>query len=631
MSTLLSDKRFWPLFWTQFLGALNDNFFKNALVILITYKSVTLFGLGSGLLVAAAGGIFIFPFFIFSATAGQLADRFEKSKVIFITKVTELCVMILASIGFYLDNYALLMIVLFMMGAQSAFFGPLKYGIIPHLIKKEELVQGNAFVGGGTFLAILIGTILGGLVVTLPNYFAFLSIGLILLALVGIISSTALNKVGNSNPDVKIDFTLFRPSWQILKMTAKDKLVFNTIIGISWFWFLGAGILSLLPVMSKDVLFGGEKVGTMFLATFTIGMGIGSMMSDKFSKKKVEIGMVAPAALLLSFFMVDMYWVGSHWKGIGSPDNLLGVKEFFTQDNSIRIFFDLMMISVFGGMYIIPQMTFVQEGSDPKELSRIISGNNIINALFMVSAAIMIMILHTLKVTVPMQFGILGGMNLLMSFYIYYVHSEKTVRFVMQIFSHTFYKLEVKGHDNIPKDGPIILATNHVTYIDWIFIMAASPRPVRFIIDNAFYSLPTGKFWFSQAGLIPIATRKESAEVLEKAFSNISQNIKEGHCLGIFPEGWITRDGKIKKFQPGLIKIIKKDPVSIVPVTLEGLWGSIFSFEGGKIIFKFPKTLRRTVVVHIGQPITPEEYCPDKMRNHMLGVLGKTTGDIVNE
>jgi 1-acyl-sn-glycerol-3-phosphate acyltransferase len=627
LSTLLSDRRFWPLFWTQFLGALNDNFFKNALVILITYKSITLYGLGSGLLVAAAGGIFIFPFFIFSATAGQIADRYEKSKVIFVTKVTELLVMLLASVGFFTENYLLLMIVLFLMGAQSAFFGPLKYGIIPHLLNKDELVQGNAFVGGGTFLAILIGTILGGLVVTMDNYFPFLAGGLCGLAALGILSSTSLRKVGNANPEVKIDYTLFKPSWEILKMTAANKMVFKTIIGISWFWFLGAGILSLLPVMSKNVLFGGEKVGTMFLATFTIGMGVGSMLSDKFSKKTVEIGMVAPAALLLSLFMMDMFWVGDHWAGAGNAENLLGVKEFFQQNNSIRIFFDLFMISVFGGMYIIPQMTFVQEGSDPKELSRIISGNNIINALFMVSAAVMIMLLHSFKVTVPTQFGILAAINLAMSFWLYYIHSERTVRFVMQIISHTFYKVEIHGYENIPKDGAVILATNHVSYIDWVFIMAASPRPVRFIIDNAFYSLPMGKFWFSQARLIPIATRKESAEVLEKAFKNISDNIREGHCLGIFPEGWITRDGEMRKFQPGLIKILSNDPVSVVPVTLKGLWGSIFSYEGGKVIFKFPKTLRRTVVVHVGQPIKPHEYCPETMRNHMLSVLGKAAGE----
>ena len=323
--------------------------------------------------------------------------------------------------------------------------------------------------------------------------------------------------------------------------------------------------------------------------------------------------------------MMDMFWVGSHWSGAGSPENLLGVGEFFAQDNSIRIFFDLFMISVFGGMYIIPQMTFVQEGSDPKELSRIISGNNIINALFMVSAAVMIMIMHSMGISVPSQFGILAVINFLMSFWLYFNQSEKTVRFVMEVLSHTFYKLEVHGHEKIPKDGAVILATNHVSYIDWVFIMAASPRPVRFIIDNAFYSLPTGKFWFSQAGLIPIATRKESPEVLEEAFANISQNIQDGHCLGIFPEGWISRDGEMRKFQPGLIKIINKDPAVVVPVTLKGLWGSIFSYEGGKVIFKFPKSFRRTVVVHIGDPIHPGEYCPEKMRNHMLDVLGKSS------
>ncbi len=622
MKPLIVETKFWPLFWTQFLGALNDNFLKNSLIILITYKNVSILGLDPHLLVAMAGGIFIFPFFIFSATAGQIADRFEKTVIIKITKVTELLIMVLAATGLLTNNYILLMFVLFLMGAQSAFFGPLKYGIIPHIVEKNQLISANAYIGGGTFLAILLGTLIGGTLANFDGSATLLSAGLIGLAILGVITSLSFKKIHNSNPAIKIDLTLFRPSFEVLKLVYKDKNIFKTIMGVSWFWFLGAGILSLLPVFCKDVLGGGGEVGTFFLGTFTIGMGVGSLLTNKLSKGRVELGMVAPAGLFLSLFMFDMFYASSRWGHDVSGNSLLNLADFFSQAGSFRILMDLFFVSVCGGMFIIPQMTYIQEASDTKELSRIISGNNIINAFFMVTASVLIMGMHTLKITVPAQFAILAGVNLIVSFVIYYLNSEVTLRFWFWLLSHTFYDLEIEGKENISKEGPLIICSNHVSYIDWWFIMAASPRPVRFVIDNQFYSLPTGKFWLSQAGLIPIATRKESQEVLDKALQNISKNIQSGSCLGLFPEGWISRDGKVRKFQPGVMKIVNKDPVTIVPISILGMWGSIFSYEGGKVLFKIPKSLRRKVKVIIGKPISPENYDSEKMRETIKNQLG---------
>jgi 1-acyl-sn-glycerol-3-phosphate acyltransferase len=621
LKALILERRFWPLFWTQFLGALNDNFFKNALVMLITYKSITLMGLNAGLLVAMAGGIFILPFFLFSATAGQIADRYEKSTIIKITKITELIIMLVASFGFYTENYMMLMVVLFLMGTQSAFFGPLKYGIIPHIVKSEELVPANAYIGGGTFLAILVGTLIGGTFANLDSPSLPIGIGLILLSAIGILTSLPFKKVNNANREVEINYTLFKPSWDILKLVYKKKDVFRTIMGVSWFWFLGAGILSLLPILCKDILGGDAVVGTVLLGTFTVGMGVGSVMTNLLSRGKVELGMVAPAGLFMSVAMFDMSLTGAGWSYIPNGDTLLGLSDFFALEGSFRIFVDLFFVSSFGGMYIIPQMTYVQEASESSELSRIISGNNIINAFFMVTASILIMAMHSMKISVPVQFGILAGVNAAFSFIVYYINSETTVRFWFWIFSNVFYNMEVIGKENIPEKGPLIICSNHVTYIDWWFIYAVSPRPVRFIIDNKFYSMPIYKFWFAQASLIPIATRKESEELLKKAFDNISASIQSGDCLGLFPEGWVTRDGEMKRFQPGIMKIIQRDPVSIVPISLVGLWGSIFSFERGKLLFKLPQGFRRKVKVIIGKPIKPGEYNSEKVRTQILNNL----------
>lgn len=619
---IFKDKKFAPLFWTQFLGALNDNFFKNSLVMLITYKAVSLLGLGSSLLVPAAGGIFILPFFLFSATAGQIADKFDKSKVIQVTKVTELIIMCLAAIGLYLNSFGWLFFVLFLMGAQSAFFGPLKYGIIPSLVSRDLLVAGNAFVSSGTFIAILIGTILGGTFVGFYSYVSVISVGLILVSIAGLVASFKMVKIPGKDESIKVDLTFIRPTWNILKMTTRNKEIFFTILGVSWFWFLGAAILSLLPVFVKNVLFGGAEVATLFLAFFTIGMGIGSFLTERISGKQIEIGVVPISALGMSLFLIDLSYVGTHWGNIPN-EGLFSLSEFLQLEGSFRALGDLLIISIFGGGYIVPQMSYVQFLSNPSELSRTIAGNNIWNALFMVVSSIVIMVLNGIF-TISQTFLIVSLANVVISFFLYAIHSKNTLRMWMKFISKVFYKVEVEGLENIPENGSFIVASNHVSFVDWVFLMGLVDRPVHFVIDWNYYYAPMGPFWFKQAGLIPIATRKESPEVLAKAFSRIQDNINKGHVLGVFPEGWITRDGKMRKFQPGIQKISKENNVPIVLFAIDGLWGSMFSFKNGRVLLKFPERIslgRRPVKIKISRPISPSEYnsqnAQDWMRNNV--------------
>lgn len=607
---LLRDRKFWPLFWTQFLGALTDNVFKNALVMLITYKTIKVLGMGPELLVPAIGGIFILPFFIFSATAGQIADRFEKSLVIKTTKVTELIIMIIASIGFYFDSYGVLIFVLFLMGTQSAFFGPLKYGVIPSIVAKEKIVGATAFVSAGTFLAILGGTILGGLVVDIDQYAFALTLMLTGFSLIGLIFSQFMMKASEPNREIKVDYTFIKPTWQILRLTMKNRQVFTTVLGISWFWFVGAAILSLLPNMVKLVMNGASIVATVFLATFTIGMGFGSFITERISDKKVEIGVVPISALGMSIFLFDMYWTGTSWQSPEYGTELFGLAEFFAWPGSWRAIFDLFMVSAFGGGYIVPQMSYIQEIADRKELARTIAGNNIWNALFMVSSAIIVMLLKNLGI--PAIFLVVGILNLVVAFFLYAFHSENTLRIWMMLISKVFYKVEVKGLDKLPEDGSFIIASNHVSFIDWVFLMGAVKRPINFVIDWAYYYLPTGPFWFRQAKLVPIATRRESEEVLKQAFEQIYERIDDGAILGIFPEGWITRDGEMRKFQPGIQKIIKNKPIPIYLCAIDGLWGSIYSFFGGRVILKIPRMnpLKRKVTLTFSQAIDPKDYDP---------------------
>ncbi len=618
--SLLGQKRFGPLFFTQFLGALNDNFFKNALVILITYKSVSMFGLGAGALVAAAGGIFILPFFLFSATAGQLADHYDKSFMVRVTKITELIFMALAALGFMWESYELLFLVLFCMGAQSAFFGPLKYGILPEVLSARELVKGNSLVAAGTFVAILLGTILGGKSAAADGALAVISIGVVLLSFVGLVLGYLVPPTLKAQPELKINWNFFSSTAEIMKMSRADKNLFRTLMGVSWFWFLGAGVLSLLPVYVKDVLSGSEEVATLFLAIFTIGMGVGAFICQHISREKAEVGASPIAGLIMSFFLFDLWFAGrAHVPAL----ELHGLSSFLETPGSLRAMIDLFFMSTFGGLFIIPQMTSLQEEAPASEVARYIAANNIWNAIFMVGVSVFIMGLYAFDFSSASVFAILGGMNFIFSFILYSWRSEKTLRFIGQILSHTFYKVTVKGREHMPLKGPYIIVSNHVSFIDWLFLMAVAHAPVRFVIDHNYYYKRGLPFWLKQAKLIPIATRKESEERLGLAFNNISLALREGAVLGFFPEGFLTRDGKMRRFQPGLGRVLRDNPVPIIPLVMKGLWGSTFTHSGAGVFKKWNGFSRREVIIEILPAILPHEYDSKSLHEVMRSQLGE--------
>lgn len=605
---ITKDRRFWPLFWTQFFGAANDNFFKNALVILITYNSVELFGMGAASLVALAGGIFILPYVTFSATAGQIADHYDKADVIKVTKISELIIMILAAIGFFTSNYILLLIVLFLMGAQSAFFSPVKFGLLPEILEEHELTLGNAYIGGGTFVAILIGTILGGISASLPSAVLVTSIGIIVVAGVGIWTASHQKKLNDTHSNVKIDYTFFMPTIEIMKRSLKEKKTLKAIIGISWFWFFGAAILSLLPIMCKNLFQGTEEVGTIFLATFTVGMGIGSVICNKFSGSKVEVGMVPLAAVGMSLFLFDLFYVCYTWKY--QFVDLVGVSAFFKLDGSIRAIVDLCFVTIFGGMYIIPQQAYMQRNSDPEYLARTIAANNIWNSVGMVLAAGILMLLHSFKFSIAQILGLVAIANLLFSFVLYRFYTEYMWRFIAQAICKLFWNVKLKGEINIPKTGPIILASNHVSFVDWLFIMAVSPRPIRWIIDHTYYNMPILRTLFKHAKLIPVASRKENEDLLNHSFKRIYKSLEDGHCLGLFPEGFLTRDGALRRFQPGIKKIVDHSKVAVIPVVINGAWGSFFSHNGGVFKgFKFSRLFKkRDITLTFLPTMDPENF-----------------------
>lgn len=612
--------RFQSLFITQFLGAFNDNFFKNALVILITYQSVKIGPLLAQELVALAGAIFILPYFLFSATAGQLADLKQKRSLIIITKVTELLIMLAAVLGFFLANYLMLLLVLFLMGVQSTFFGPLKYGVLPDMVGEKNLVKANCWVTTSTFVAILIGTIAGGLSAATEDFLVPLSFGLIFISVLGIFSALYLPKfpVHPQETLKKVDWTMARPTWQLMALTIKDRRLFFLLMNISWFWFLGAGVLSLLPVLVKDVLGGSEAVATLFLALFTVGMGIGATVSEKIGKDRPELGLPALAALGMSLTLLLIATASQ-----SASTELVDLVEFFQSLQSWFLSFLLLLFSVFGGCYIVPLMSAVQKEAKVQELARIIAGNNIWNALFMVLVSVLLMLGYALGATVLHLFFALGLANIVVSFYLYAKSSDIVLRVLGYLLTHLFYRLKVKGRENLPDNGPYLILCNHVSFIDWLILFAISKHPVRFVIDHSYYFAKGMPFWLKQAKLIPIATRRERAELMEQAFKNIGHALEENAVVGIFPEGMITHDGKMRRLQPGVRKILRSHPVPVVPVVIKGMYGSNFSRSGKGVFKKCPSFWRRKIEVEIAPAVPASEFDLKLMEMKMRLMLGE--------
>jgi MFS family permease len=409
------QKSLFHLFWVQFFGALNDNVFKNALVILLTYQGINLFGLNSKMLVAMAGGVFILPFLLFSSIAGEMSHKYDRIFIVRWVKKLEVLIMIFASMGFYLQNYYLLFAVLFLLGIHSTFFGPIKYSLIPQYVPEEKLVFANALISAGTFISILLGTILGGFFADGGSKLWSLKFILILISALGVYFAFKLDYLNEGDEKLNIDYNIVRSNIKVLKMIISDKEVYALLFGLSWFWFLGAGILSLVPLVAKDVFKAKEAVATLFLFTFTLGMGIGPFVLDKFTKGKVMKVIIPISLFMMSVFLFDISFVIREFsKGNYLPEifDAINLNQFLDVRYSYRILIDLFFISFFGGIFTVLQFSELQSIVDVKSLSHVIAGNNIFNAIFMVAVSLLIMIFHQVGFSLSVIFGIVGVLNI---------------------------------------------------------------------------------------------------------------------------------------------------------------------------------------------------------------------------
>ena len=614
---LLGTRRFLPFFITQSLGAFNDNVFKQSLILAILYK-LNIEG-DRSIYVNLCALLFILPFFLFSALAGQFGEKYPKDSLIRLIKLGEIAIMVVGAAGFLFNHLELMLLALFAMGTHSALFGPVKYSILPQHLRENELVGGNALVEMGTFLAILAGTIGAGMMMSSAYYVYIVSGAIVLIASLGFIASFGIPRAAAASPELAINCNIFSQSWATLRMgLGQTPAVSRSIVGNSWFWFVGAIYLTQIPAYAQLWMYGDETVVTLILTVFSIGIALGSLLCERLSGHKVEIGLVPFGAMGITLFGLLLWWHSG-----GFPQNVqandwiavLSVSEGWW------VLIDILGIGVFGGFYIVPLYALIQSRTAEKERSRVIAANNILNALFMVvSALVSILLLSVAGLSIPELFLVVSLMNVAVNVYIFKIVPEFTMRFLIWLLSHSMYRVEHRNLNQIPEEGPALLVCNHVSYVDALLIAGAVRRPIRFVMYYKIYRLPVLNFIFRTAGTIPIAGRNEDEAIYDQSFARIARYLADGELVCIFPEGKLTLDGEISGFKRGMSRILEETSVPVIPMALQGLWGSFFSRDPQKGIFR--RFWSRVVLV-AGPAIAADAAAPVEVREQVKALRGE--------
>ncbi len=623
---LLKQRRFAPFFWTQFSGAANDNLFKFAFTVMVTYQ-LSISWLEPAMAGLVIGALFILPFLLFSATAGQLTDKFDKTRMILFVKNLEIAIMALAAYGFYADQVVVLLVCTFLMGVHSTLFGPVKFAYLPQVLNERELTGGNGMVEMGTFVAILLGNVVGGLLVAIPAIgHTTVACACVGLAVVGRVAAGFIPAVPATDPGLKVNWNPVSETWRNLTLAHGNVVVFRSLLGISWMWFFGAVFLSQFPSLAKEVLHGDAHVASLLLVVFSIGIGTGSLLCEVLSHRHVEIGLVPLGAIGMSVFAVDLYFASTGLPAV----EVMGISAFFAQAAHWRVMADLLMLSLCAGLYSVPMYALIQLRSQPTHRARIIAANNILNALFMIGSSVIAGALLKSGFTIPQIFLFTGLANAVVAAYIFLLVPEYLLRFVAWVVSRVIYRFRVVDDEHIPSEGAAILVCNHVSFVDAVLLMAASPRPIYFIMDHQIFKVPVLGWLFRLAKAIPIAPRSEDPQAYEAAFAAAAAKLAEGDLVCIFPEGGITRDGQLQVFKGGIMKILERTSaqgltVPVVPMALTNLWGSFFSRveQGSAMVKPFRRGAFSRVGLNVGAPLAASQVQPEVLQERVAQLLAK--------
>ena len=619
---LLTQRRFGPLFATQFLGAFNDNLFKAAVSLLFVFSGLVA-AEATDVLVNAAAALFILPYFLFSATAGQLADKFEKARLVRYIKLGEIVIAVLGGVAVITQSLWGMLTVLFMLGVQSTFFGPLKYSILPQHLDETELVGGNAQIEMGTFVAILLGTLAGGVVAIMNDVSVVLTVFVGAVAVVGYLASRAIPKTPATDPQLRINWNPVTETWRILQLARRNYSVFLSLLGISWFWLVGSILLAQIPTLAAKHLAGDQTVVTLILSVFTVSVALGSLACEKLSGRRIEIGLVPFGAMGLAVAGCELYFaLGAAEAALPAGDVYpRGAWAFATGAGGVRILVDMAFLGFFGGTFIVPLYALIQARTEAPYRARIIAANNIINAFFMVAGSLLAIVLLTVaELTIPELLLTVFVMHIAVSVFIFQQVPEFTMRFLVWLLSHTMYRVTHRNLDVIPEEGAAIIVCNHISYVDALLLAGAVRRPIRFIMYKPIYDIPVLNFVFRTGRAIPINNQHADKDAYETAMRSISEGLDAGDLLCIFPEGKLTTDGELNEFKTGIERILADTPAPVVPMALRGLWGSFFSHHGG--MFKGPKRFWSRVEVVAGALVEPAAATAARLQAEVLALRG---------
>ncbi len=617
----MKQRRFAPFFWTQFLGAGNDNLFKFAFTVLVTYQ-LQVEWLPAKMAGLVIGALFILPFVLLSATAGQWADKHDKAQIMRNIKVLEVAIMGLAAWGFWAHQVPTLLLCVLLMGVHSTLFGPVKYAYLPQHLSPQELTGGNGMVEMGTFVAILLGNVGGGLLMGMGEQGGqYAALCCVAVAVVGWLVSLKIPASPSSEPNLRMNWNPLSETVKNLKLAAEYPSVFRSLLGISWMWFFGAVFLSQFPSFARDVLGGDAHVASLLLVVFSIGIATGSLLCEVFSNGHVEIGLVPIGAVGMSVFAFDLFLTTSGMQHV--PGQALATAgEFIQSPRHWHVMADLALLAFSAGLYSVPMYALIQLRAKPSHRARIIAANNILNALFMIVSSLAAGALLSSGFSIPQVFAATALLNVVVVGYVFWLMPEYIIRLTMLVLARVIYRLKVRGGHHIPTDGAAIVVANHVSFVDAILMGVISPRPMVFLMDHNIFKNPALGWFFRLVKAIPIAPQKEDPVAYERAFERAREVLREGDLLCLFPEGAITKDGRMQPFKGGIMKILETDPVPVVPSALHNLWGSYFSrIDGAAMSKPFRRGVFNRVGLVVGAPIAPGEVTPDALQVRVQALL----------
>ncbi len=606
VTNLRKNKPFWALFGTQFLEAFNDSFFRTAFVTLVTYHLVVYTETTKSLFVSAAFGLFMLPFFLFSPLAGQLADRFDKATLIRIIKGVEILIVSLSAYGFIQKNPYFLLTALFCMGSHSAFFGPAKYGLLPDILPPTMLLRGNGYIEAGTFLAVMVGTLSGALMIHWEIPLTLLSFQLFVVACLGFLMSLKIPSTPQRAPRLKIRFSWSAEIKRFYHFTRQDTRIFKAIVGIAWFWLVGAVLLAQLPPFAKDVLQVEEGVFIFLLLLFTIGIGAGSTLCAWIFKGEITTRHTPLLALLMGPFLFDI-------SSFDSPlaQESTGLLSFLMSFQGLRLIVDILSLSFVGGLFVVPLYAFIQARVMPSHLSQVIALNNIINAGFMVFASFGSFFLLSLGVSIPTLIFLVALGQVVMVFYLIPILPDEVLKRFVHTVLKILFRLDVKGLENYEAAGErAILIANHTSYLDALLIAAVLPTKPLFAINRF-----TAQKWWVKPFLV-LAKVYPVDPLHPYALREVIEEAKQGHKVLIFPEGRITLTGSLMKIYEGPGLVAEKAGATILPLRIEGAQYTFFSLLKGKLPRKFfPKI---TITLLPPQPLTVSPSLTGRARRRAL-------------